>query len=132
MTDFNLWTWNSRVFPGIDPLPVRLGDKVIEKSGAQFDVPAKTARDDDSSPEKKPMKRAVIADRKGRRVLVQPASRVVHDEGTSNGTDTTHLLPRAMSLVVTDTEKKTITLPDGTTQDCWVVTLTDNPNPQTH
>ena len=19
MTDFNLWTWNSRVFPGIDP-----------------------------------------------------------------------------------------------------------------
>ena len=28
MTDFNLWTWNSRVFPGIDPLPVRLGDRV--------------------------------------------------------------------------------------------------------
>ena len=26
MTDFNMWTWNSRVFPGIDPLPVRLGD----------------------------------------------------------------------------------------------------------
>ena len=23
MTDFNLWTWNSRVFPGIDPLVVR-------------------------------------------------------------------------------------------------------------
>src|SRR4029077_16903998 len=26
--DFNMWTWNNRVFPGIDPLPVRLGDKV--------------------------------------------------------------------------------------------------------
>jgi FtsP/CotA-like multicopper oxidase with cupredoxin domain len=23
MTDFNMWTWNSRVFPGIDPLVVR-------------------------------------------------------------------------------------------------------------
>jgi manganese oxidase len=28
MTDFNIWTFNSRVFPGIDVLPVRLGDKV--------------------------------------------------------------------------------------------------------
>jgi hypothetical protein len=28
MTDFNIWTWNSRVFPGIDPLPVRLGERV--------------------------------------------------------------------------------------------------------
>jgi manganese oxidase len=28
MTDFNMWTWNNRVFPGIDPLPVRLDDKV--------------------------------------------------------------------------------------------------------
>jgi manganese oxidase len=28
MTDFNLWTFNARVFPGIDPLPVRLGDRV--------------------------------------------------------------------------------------------------------
>jgi manganese oxidase len=28
MTDFNMWAWNSRVFPGIDPLPVRLGDRV--------------------------------------------------------------------------------------------------------
>lgn len=28
MLDFNLWTWNSRSFPGIDPLPVRLGDRV--------------------------------------------------------------------------------------------------------
>ena len=26
--EFNMWTWNSRVFPGIDPLPVRLGDRV--------------------------------------------------------------------------------------------------------
>jgi FtsP/CotA-like multicopper oxidase with cupredoxin domain len=28
MTDFNLWAWNSRVFPGIDLMPVRLGDRV--------------------------------------------------------------------------------------------------------
>ena len=28
MTDFNIWTFNSRVFPGIDVMPVRLGDKV--------------------------------------------------------------------------------------------------------
>ncbi|WFU42507.1 pseudouridine synthase [Bradyrhizobium sp. CB82] len=50
----------------------QLGDKVIEKSGAQFDVPQKPAsRDDDAPREKKPMKRAVINDRKGRRVLVQ-------------------------------------------------------------
>ena len=28
MLDFNLWTWNSRVFPGIDPLVVRKNDKV--------------------------------------------------------------------------------------------------------
>src|SRR5439155_2157974 len=50
----------------------QLGDKVIEKSGAQFDVPQKSSsRDDDAPPEKKPVKRAVINDRKGRRVLVQ-------------------------------------------------------------
>ncbi|WP_027551933.1 pseudouridine synthase [Bradyrhizobium sp. Cp5.3] len=51
----------------------QLGDKVIEKSGAQFDVPSKSAsRDDDAPREKKPVsKRAVISDRKGRRVLVQ-------------------------------------------------------------
>ncbi len=28
MTEFNLWTFNSRVFPGIDPLAVRKGDRV--------------------------------------------------------------------------------------------------------
>jgi hypothetical protein len=28
-----MWTWNSRVFPGIDPLPVRLGDKVRVRIG---------------------------------------------------------------------------------------------------
>jgi manganese oxidase len=28
MTDFNIWTFNARVFPGIDMLPVRLGDRV--------------------------------------------------------------------------------------------------------
>jgi FtsP/CotA-like multicopper oxidase with cupredoxin domain len=28
MTEFNLWTFNSRVFPGIDPLVVRKGDRV--------------------------------------------------------------------------------------------------------
>ncbi|TWG85960.1 putative multicopper oxidases [Cupriavidus gilardii J11] len=33
MTDFNLWTWNSRVFPGIDSLPVRLGDRVRVRIG---------------------------------------------------------------------------------------------------
>ncbi|QQO15828.1 pseudouridine synthase [Bradyrhizobium diazoefficiens] len=52
----------------------QLGDKVIEKSGAQFDVPQKpaSAGDDGAPREKKPAsKRGVIADRKGRRVLVQ-------------------------------------------------------------
>jgi hypothetical protein len=33
MLDFNLWTWNSRVFPGIDSLNVRLGDKVRIRMG---------------------------------------------------------------------------------------------------
>ena len=33
MTDFNLWTWNSRVFPGIDPLVVRQGDLVRIRAG---------------------------------------------------------------------------------------------------
>jgi FtsP/CotA-like multicopper oxidase with cupredoxin domain len=33
MTDFNLWTWNNRVFPGIDTLPVRLGDRVRVRIG---------------------------------------------------------------------------------------------------
>jgi len=33
MTDFNLWTWNSRVFPGIDHLPVRKGDRVRVRIG---------------------------------------------------------------------------------------------------
>ncbi len=33
MTDFNMWTWNARVFPGIDPLPVRLGDRVRVRVG---------------------------------------------------------------------------------------------------
>ncbi|MFD0667692.1 multicopper oxidase family protein [Ramlibacter sp. MAHUQ-53] len=33
MLDFNLWTWNSRVFPGIDSLNVRLGDKVRIRIG---------------------------------------------------------------------------------------------------
>lgn len=33
MTDFNMWTWNSRVFPGIDPLPVRLRDKAWVRMG---------------------------------------------------------------------------------------------------
>ncbi|WP_167407204.1 pseudouridine synthase [Bradyrhizobium forestalis] len=51
----------------------QLGDKVIEKSGAQFDVPQKpSAGGGDAPRENKPAsKRAVIADRKGRRVLVQ-------------------------------------------------------------
>ncbi|WP_298876792.1 pseudouridine synthase [uncultured Bradyrhizobium sp.] len=46
----------------------QLGDKVIEKSGAQFDVPKKSSEGDASA---KTSKREVIADRKGRRVLVQ-------------------------------------------------------------
>ncbi len=33
MTDFNMWTWNSRVFPGIDTLPVRRGDRVRVRMG---------------------------------------------------------------------------------------------------
>ena len=33
MTDFNLWTWNSRVFPGIDHLVVRKGDRVRVRVG---------------------------------------------------------------------------------------------------
>ena len=33
MTDFNLWTWNSRVFPGIDNLVVRKGDRVRVRMG---------------------------------------------------------------------------------------------------
>ncbi|WP_234685440.1 pseudouridine synthase [Bradyrhizobium monzae] len=47
----------------------QLGDKVIEKSGAQFDVPKKSSEGD--APGEKASKRDVIADRKGRRVLVQ-------------------------------------------------------------
>jgi manganese oxidase len=33
MLDFNLWTWNSRIFPGIDPLVVRHMDKVRIRIG---------------------------------------------------------------------------------------------------
>lgn len=33
MTDFNLWTWNSRAFPGIDPLVAGLGDRVRIRMG---------------------------------------------------------------------------------------------------
>ena len=33
MLDFNLWSWNSRIFPGIDPLVVRQGDKVRIRIG---------------------------------------------------------------------------------------------------
>ncbi|MBP0578541.1 copper oxidase [Labrys sp. LIt4] len=33
MTDFNLWTWNSRAFPGIDPLVCGKGDKVRVRFG---------------------------------------------------------------------------------------------------
>ncbi len=33
MLDFNLWSWNSRVFPGIDSLNVRQGDKVRIRMG---------------------------------------------------------------------------------------------------
>jgi len=33
MLDFNLWSWNSRVFPGIDHLVVRKGDRVRIRIG---------------------------------------------------------------------------------------------------
>ncbi|MCL4757863.1 MAG: copper oxidase [Rhodocyclaceae bacterium] len=33
MTDFNLWTFNSRAFPGIDSMNVRLGDRVRIRVG---------------------------------------------------------------------------------------------------
>jgi len=33
MIDFNLWAWNSRVFPGIDPLVARTGDRVRIRIG---------------------------------------------------------------------------------------------------
>ena len=33
MLDFNLWSWNSRIFPGIDSLNVRKGDRVRIRIG---------------------------------------------------------------------------------------------------
>jgi len=33
MLDFNLWTWNSRAFPGIDSINVRQGDRVRIRIG---------------------------------------------------------------------------------------------------
>ena len=33
MLDFNLWSWNSRIFPGIDSLNVRLNDKIRIRVG---------------------------------------------------------------------------------------------------
>ena len=33
MTDFNIWTFNTRVFPGIDVMPVRLNDRVRIRMG---------------------------------------------------------------------------------------------------
>jgi manganese oxidase len=33
MLDFNMWTMNSRVFPGVDAMPVRLGDRVRVRLG---------------------------------------------------------------------------------------------------
>lgn len=33
MTDFNIWSWNSRIFPAIDPLAVRHMDKVRIRVG---------------------------------------------------------------------------------------------------
>ncbi len=33
MLDFNLWTFNSRAFPAIDPMPVRQGDRVRIRAG---------------------------------------------------------------------------------------------------
>ena len=33
MLDFNLWTFNSRAFPGIDPMVARLGERVRIRVG---------------------------------------------------------------------------------------------------
>ncbi len=33
MTEFNMWTWNNRVFPGIDPLVARTGERVRIRIG---------------------------------------------------------------------------------------------------
>jgi FtsP/CotA-like multicopper oxidase with cupredoxin domain len=33
MLDFNLWCWNSRIFPGLDPFVVRQGDRVRIRFG---------------------------------------------------------------------------------------------------
>src|SRR6187431_2922881 len=33
MLDFNLWTWNSRAFPGIEPIVARTGDRVRIRVG---------------------------------------------------------------------------------------------------
>jgi hypothetical protein len=33
MTNFNLWAWNSRVFPGIDPMVAARGDRVRVRVG---------------------------------------------------------------------------------------------------
>ncbi len=33
MTDFNMWTWNSRVFPGIDPFVIRQGERARIRFG---------------------------------------------------------------------------------------------------
>ncbi len=33
MLDFNLWTWNSRAFPGIDPIVARTGERVRIRVG---------------------------------------------------------------------------------------------------
>ncbi len=33
MTDFNIWSWNSRVFPGISPLVAKLGERVRVRIG---------------------------------------------------------------------------------------------------
>jgi hypothetical protein len=33
MTDFNLWAWNSRIFPGIDPLVIAKNDRVRVRVG---------------------------------------------------------------------------------------------------
>ncbi len=33
MSDFNIWTWNSRIFPDIDPLVVNKGDRVRVRVG---------------------------------------------------------------------------------------------------
>jgi hypothetical protein len=44
MLGFNIWCWNSRVFPGIDNLPVHMGERSMAKMGEMEMPPRPTTR----------------------------------------------------------------------------------------